>query len=325
MGAYIGLANKTPDGDNPDPIDVKAYNVFNLVEGSIADTLAIAFGEGSVWNFYLVSYHNPADLPAIPGVMPTANFTFFKSGNTVDFTNTSSNATSYSWDFGDGGMSSDENPTYTYSGEGDFTVTLTAMDDMGGSDQKSEIISISSATFTADVLSSDAGKVWRLDGEGSYYVGPSAGSGEWWGGLDAAGVMERQCQMDDEFIFTNAGVMEFASQGQVWAEDYMGGAFACTDDAALTSPFDVFGSGVHAFSATDTHITVTGNGAYLGFNKAYNGGEFPADASGTPASEITYEVLDYTNTGGVERLTITIDYSENQDMTAYWTMRLISQ
>ena len=44
--------------------------------------------------------------------------------------------------------------------------------------------------------------------------------------------------MDDEFTFFDDGTMVFNSQGQVWAEDYMGGAFACTDDAALTPPFD---------------------------------------------------------------------------------------
>ena len=39
--------------------------------------------------------------------------------------------------------------------------------------------------------------------------------------------------MDDEFTFFADGTMVFNSQGQVWAEDYMAGAFACTDDAAL--------------------------------------------------------------------------------------------
>ena len=328
-GAYIGLPNKTGTGDNYIPQSTKTYEVFRLVEGAVADSLQIAIaingGAGGYWNFYLISYHNPADLPDIPSSMPKANFSYFKSGFTVDFTNSSINSTSYSWDFGDGGMSSENNPTHTYSAEGNYTVTLTAMDAMGGSDQKSEVISISTAAFTAAALSSAAGKVWRLDGEGSYFVGPTAGSSEWWGGLDATGVVERACQMDDEFIFTDGGKFEYASQGQVWAEDYMKGAFACTDDAALVSPFDAFGSAVHSFSATDINITVTGNGAYLGFNKAYNGGELPAEGSGMPASELTSEVLEYTNASGVEKLTITVDYSANQDGTAYWSMRLISQ
>ena len=212
---------------------------------------------------------------------------------------------------------------HIYAGDGDYTVTLTAFDDAMMSGETSQVISISSAVFTAADLSSPEGKTWRLDGENSYIVGPGQNSGAWWNGLDAAGVIERACQMDDEFTFFDDGTMVFNSQGQVWAEDYMGGAFACTDDAALTPPFDAFGSGTHSFTATDTEITVNGLGAYFGWNKAYNQGELPNDASGTPQSTITYEVFDYTSNDGVDRLTITVDYGANPG-EAYWTMRMIS-
>lgn len=52
---------------------------------------------------------------------------------TVRFTNTSTYASSYMWDFGDGGASSDENPVYTYTLPGTYTVTLIASGD-GGKD-----------------------------------------------------------------------------------------------------------------------------------------------------------------------------------------------
>jgi PKD repeat protein len=45
----------------------------------------------------------------------------------VSFTNLSSGATSYSWDFGDGNTSTATNPANTYSNAGNYTVTLTAM------------------------------------------------------------------------------------------------------------------------------------------------------------------------------------------------------
>ncbi len=44
----------------------------------------------------------------------------------VTFTNTSVNATDYSWDFGDGTSSTQENPTKTYTEDGDYDVVLTA-------------------------------------------------------------------------------------------------------------------------------------------------------------------------------------------------------
>ncbi len=45
---------------------------------------------------------------------------------TVFFTDLSENATSWAWDFGDGGTSTDQNPSYTYTDPGVYTVTLVA-------------------------------------------------------------------------------------------------------------------------------------------------------------------------------------------------------
>ena len=61
--------------------------------------------------------------------MPVADFIGSGTGCTpltVDFTNNSLYADTYQWDFGDGGQSNLENPTYTYFEAGTYTVTLTA-------------------------------------------------------------------------------------------------------------------------------------------------------------------------------------------------------
>ncbi|MFO7878749.1 MAG: PKD domain-containing protein, partial [Bacteroidales bacterium] len=51
---------------------------------------------------------------------------------TVQFTDLSSNApTSWSWDFGDGNTSTDQNPQHTYSSAGTYTVELTATNSYG--------------------------------------------------------------------------------------------------------------------------------------------------------------------------------------------------
>lgn len=64
-----------------------------------------------------------------------ADFTSaFAGGAVVDFTNASSgNATSFAWDFGDGGSSTDENPSYSYAANGTYTVTLVATGPCGDS------------------------------------------------------------------------------------------------------------------------------------------------------------------------------------------------
>ncbi len=67
---------------------------------------------------------------------PTANFSYTENGTLVlDFTNTStvSGTATYFWEFGDGGTSTDENPTYDYSssGPGLYTICLTVTDSCG--------------------------------------------------------------------------------------------------------------------------------------------------------------------------------------------------
>lgn len=64
---------------------------------------------------------------------PTADFTFNNPqyGYTYDFTNISTGGTSYLWDFGDTGTSTDANPTHTYQFAGDYVVTLIATNDCG--------------------------------------------------------------------------------------------------------------------------------------------------------------------------------------------------
>lgn len=57
---------------------------------------------------------------------PIADFNFNTNSTQVSFINTSTNAISYTWDFGDGNSSTLINPVHTYSGSGIYPVKLTA-------------------------------------------------------------------------------------------------------------------------------------------------------------------------------------------------------
>jgi PKD repeat protein len=61
------------------------------------------------------------------GTTPTANATFTVSGNVVTFTNTSTDATSYSWDFADFSGSSAASPVHAFAANGSYDVVLTAI------------------------------------------------------------------------------------------------------------------------------------------------------------------------------------------------------
>jgi PKD repeat protein len=88
---------------------------------------------------------------AAPGAAPVANFSASPTSGTaplaVTFTNSSTNATSYSWDFnGDGATDSTaQNPSYTYTTVGTYTVSLTAKGSGGANTKtRSGYIAISS-------------------------------------------------------------------------------------------------------------------------------------------------------------------------------------
>ena len=74
---------------------------------------------------------------------PTASFTYkTEAPLKVVLTNTSTNATSYEWDFGDGKTSTEKNPTHRYSAVGSYIITLVAKNP-SGSQQYRQTIQIS--------------------------------------------------------------------------------------------------------------------------------------------------------------------------------------
>jgi PKD repeat protein len=82
-----------------------------------------------------------------PTDKPTAHFAWAPHATTplrIKFTNTSSGATSYSWDFGDGTSGTAISPGHTYAAPGDYHVTLTATNSFG-SDTAETTVHVSAA------------------------------------------------------------------------------------------------------------------------------------------------------------------------------------
>ena len=57
---------------------------------------------------------------------PQPAFTFELNGLTATFFNLSTNATDFTWNFGDGTTSNEENPVHTFPAPGNYDVTLNA-------------------------------------------------------------------------------------------------------------------------------------------------------------------------------------------------------
>lgn len=83
----------------------------------------------------------------VPGAPPTAGFYATEdqtNGLFVAFTDqsTAKGAVTYSWNFGDGGASTQKNPTHTFGSAGDYTVTETVTDAWGQSNTTSQVVTV---------------------------------------------------------------------------------------------------------------------------------------------------------------------------------------
>jgi PKD repeat protein len=78
---------------------------------------------------------------------PTADFTYTTTDLTVDFTDQSTDSdgsvVAWSWGFGDGATSTEQNPSHTYARDGTYTVKLTVTDDDGATDPASQDVTVS--------------------------------------------------------------------------------------------------------------------------------------------------------------------------------------
>jgi hypothetical protein len=122
---YASIFKKSAVGSSfwPNAIDsATAYNLQQIGSSTVLDSLA-------VWNIF------------------NADFTFNQLGDSVSFTNLSSNYESVLWDFGDGQTSTDENPTHIYTSSGAYVVSIIAFSNVGCiSDTLSVSVTVNSST-----------------------------------------------------------------------------------------------------------------------------------------------------------------------------------
>jgi PKD repeat protein len=109
---------------------------------------------------------------------PTASFTWSATALTVDFTDTSTDSdgtvVEWSWDFGDGGTSTQRNPSHTYAADGSYPVTLTATDNNGATDTKTQTVTVVSGSGDALEVRVAAGSDDAEEaGSGSMTIGSS--------------------------------------------------------------------------------------------------------------------------------------------------------
>jgi len=157
-----------------------------------------------LWQFSQPSTWLATVLALNPNQPPVAGFTSSCVALACSFTSTSSDPdgtiAGYSWTFGDGGTSTEQNPLHIYAAAGTYTVTLTVTDDQGATNSTSQSVTVKlpnqppvvdagpdqnvliGALFTENATFSDPDNdgpwSYRIDwGDGSYTTGTAWSQG----------------------------------------------------------------------------------------------------------------------------------------------------
>jgi len=336
LGAYIGLPQVGTNVEVGVPQASVTYNITKLDTVGPIDKmqLEIDMPEGKYWQFNLVSYENPDDEPELEAALPAAGFASTTDGNMVSFTNVSTNADSYMWDFGDGNTSTEENPTHTFTDDGSYNVILTASNADGSSTASETIIISVNSSFGVNTLFGEESKTWKLAPiAGALKVGNGIGGSNFWANT-LEDVTARACGFDDTYSFNKEGIFEYNANGEVWGEAYMGvDPAGCIAESEVGADAKAWTSATHSYTLAETSgdelalLTVSGTGAFIALPKAFNGGEYGTEkeAPPTPDGSVTYDVVQYVNDGSAELLVLAIKIGEDMGGPVYWTFTLVTE
>jgi PKD repeat protein len=120
-------------------LKINAYggDIYEWSNGEMTQEISVSPTSETKYNVTIRSTEGCEDFEEIIVMvdpLPVSAFSYKAFEDSVAFSNESSLATSYYWDFGDGQSSTDEDPYNIYKDSGDYTIVLTATNDCGDVD-----------------------------------------------------------------------------------------------------------------------------------------------------------------------------------------------
>ncbi|SEM29429.1 Por secretion system C-terminal sorting domain-containing protein [Aquimarina amphilecti] len=128
IGEEIAASDPSGLSANID-LDLTFGTYFIEIDGVGEGNLSNGYSDySSIGNYYISGKYIPGD----NNQPPIANFEAATNCSTVNFNSTTiNNVSAYTWDFGDGNTSTEQNPTHTYINSGTYTVSLTTANSAG--------------------------------------------------------------------------------------------------------------------------------------------------------------------------------------------------
>ncbi|MFN0034303.1 MAG: PKD domain-containing protein [Saprospiraceae bacterium] len=181
--------------------------------------------------------------------LPIANFSRTVSGLVVTFTNSSSFATAYEWDFGDGFASNDVDPVHEYSEPGIYTVVLTAFNECGTSTKSTTVNTAPIANFVGSPTTGCTALVVMMENQSS----SNAVTFIW---SFPGGTPVASNQPNPTVVYNNAGTYSISLTASNGSGSH---TFTRTDYIVVkTVPAANFSAAVNGLTATFTNSSLNG-------------------------------------------------------------------
>ncbi|MFY0598905.1 MAG: PKD domain-containing protein [Cyclobacteriaceae bacterium] len=150
LGIHLGYYAEGKFSDTPGDYGTFVQVPFTSTESGEVAVMFYSTAPDDAW------IDNVRVIPSGDAASPTADFEAEEgTGLGFNFTNTSFNGASFSWDFGDGNTSTEKSPSHTYETDGNYDVVLTVTNSAGSATLTESIVAGAPAvpaTFKAIVL-----------------------------------------------------------------------------------------------------------------------------------------------------------------------------
>ncbi len=248
------------------------------------------------------------------GSAPIASFDISSGDTPNDFTliNTSPETFLTQWSVEGNGNFSGDIVELSIPRRGEYVVEMTTLGAGGSATARQTLIveedDPDACTPTVELLSGCDRKVWKLAPEAAaLHVGPSLFE-TWWANSDSD-VTGRDCQWNDEYIFTGDGQYIFDTKGDMYADSDANGSIpadlglgvGCHPTSSWPEQYAAWTDGTHSYTASETQLTLSGLGAYMGLYKVGSTAEVT-----TPQSAVTYNIESLTE----DRMVLWVNFGQ---------------
>jgi len=260
-----------------------------------------------------------------PDERPVANFSHSVSGKSVTFNDSSTDdkgINSFAWNFGDGATSSSQNPTHTYSADGDYNVTLTVTDTINQTGSKTSKVTIGTVNETCDGYTAWSPTTnYQIDDLASY--NDRKYKATWWSTGAKPTVYTNVWQDQGECTTGGPGENQAPKASFSVSTSQLTASFSdnSSDDKGVTSYSWNFGDGYTSSSKNPSHTYASSGSYQVSLTVSDAGNKSDTYSKSVSVSEVTQGCsgIDNWSASTAYQSGTTIAYNGNKYKNNWWS------